>query len=109
MKRFMIASILLAGLAALPAYGSGGDPVIGKTKATPCAACHGEDGKGIAPMYPVLAGQHPDYLAHALEQYRNGERKNAIMAGFATALSDDDIADLAAWFGSLPGLTTARR
>ena len=84
-----------------------GDPAIGRTKATPCVACHGEDGKGIAPNYPVLAGQHADYTAHALRQYRSGERKNAIMAGFATNLSDADIEDLAAWFASLDGLATA--
>jgi len=109
MKRLAIASILLIGLAGVPAHASDGDPVIGKTKATPCFACHGQDGKGIAPNYPVLAGQHPDYLAHALQQYRSGARKNPIMAGFAGQLSDDDIADLAAWFGSLEGLSTAQR
>ena len=88
---------------------AGGDPAIGKTKAAPCVACHGEDGMGIAPNYPVLAGQHADYLAHSLRQYRSGERKNAIMAGFAANLSDDDIEDLAAWFASLEGLQTAQR
>ena len=86
-----------------------GDPAIGKTKATPCVACHGEDGKGLAPNSPVLAGQHADYLAQSLRQYRSGERKNAIMAGFATALSDADIEDLSAWFASLEGLSTADR
>jgi cytochrome c553 len=109
MNRLAIASILVLGFASVCALASDGDAVIGKTKATPCFACHGQDGKGIAPIYPVLAGQHPDYLAHALSQYRSGERKNAIMAGFAGQLSDDDIADLAAWFGSLEGLITAQR
>jgi len=109
MKNLVIACILTIGFASGSAYAGGGDPVIGKTKATPCFACHGQDGKGIAPNYPVLAGQHPDYLVHALQQYRSGERKNAIMAGFAGPLSDDDIADLAAWFGSLEGLITAER
>ena len=88
---------------------AGGDPAIGKTKTTACTACHGEDGKGIAPNYPVLAGQHADYLAEALRGYRSGERKNAIMAGFAAGLSDDDIEDLAAWYASLDGLQTAKR
>ena len=50
---------------------------------------------------------YSDYMAHALRQYRSGERKNAIMAGFATNLSDADIEDLAAWFASLDGLATA--
>ncbi len=109
MKNFVISCILTVGFVSGSALAGGGDPVIGKTKAAPCAACHGQDGKGIAPNYPVLAGQHADYLTHALKQYRSGERKNAIMAGFAGALSDDDIEDLAAWFGSLEGLITAER
>jgi cytochrome c553 len=109
MKPLATAFVLLAGIWALSAQASGGDPVIGKTKATACFACHGEDGMGTAPNYPVLAGQHPAYLAHALEQYRSGARKNPIMAGFAGQLSDDDIADLAAWFGSLEGLITPKR
>ena len=105
------AAILTAALIALcaPALAqAGGDPELGRAKSTTCTACHGPDGRGTAPNYPVLAGQHAEYLAHALTQYRSGERKNAIMAGFATNLSDDDIADLAAWFASMEGLKTAR-
>lgn len=94
---------LLSGSAAL----ADGDPELGRTKSTTCTACHGPDGRGTAPIYPVLAGQHEAYLVHALRQYRSGERKNAIMAGFATGLSDDDIADLAAWYASMDGLETA--
>ena len=86
-----------------------GNAELGRTKSAPCTACHGEDGRGTAPNYPVLAGQHREYLVHALTRYRSGQRKNAIMAGFATNLSDDDIADLAAWFASMDGLTTATR
>ena len=106
------AAILTAALFALSvpaaAYADG-NPELGRAKSTTCTACHGEDGRGIAPNYPVLAGQHVEYLVHTLTQYRSGERKNAIMAGFATNLSDDDIADLAAWFASMDGLTTAKR
>ena len=108
MRSAYLVGIVALGLVSTAAL-AGGDPAIGKTKATPCVACHGEDGMGIAPNYPVLAGQHADYLAHSLRQYRSGERKNAIMAGFATNLSDDDIEDLAAWFSSLEGLQTAER
>jgi len=106
------ATILTAALFALSvpaAAHADGNPELGRAKSTTCTACHGEDGRGIAPNYPVLAGQHAEYLAHTLTQYRNGERKNAIMAGFTTNLSDDDIADLAAWFASMDGLTTATR
>ncbi|MGD8976475.1 MAG: cytochrome c [Gammaproteobacteria bacterium] len=106
------AAILTAALIALcaPALAqAGGDTELGRAKSTTCTACHGPDGRGTAPNYPVLAGQYEEYLAYALTQYRSGERKNAIMAGFAANLSDDDIADLAAWYASMEGLKTARR
>lgn len=80
-----------------------GDPAAGKEKAATCAACHGENGISTIASNPILAGQYPSYLEYALQSYRNGSRQNAIMAGFAAALSDEDIEDLAAWFSSLPG------
>ena len=84
---------------------AGGDPAAGKEKAQQvCAACHGADGNSAAPDFPKLAGQHPDYIAAALHQYKSGKRKNAIMAGFAATLSDKDMADLAAYFSSQQGL-----
>jgi cytochrome c553 len=71
----------------------------GKKKAETCKACHGEGGaKPILPEYPVLAGQHEDYLVAVLNQYKSGKRQNAIMKGFAAALSPQDIRDLAAYF-----------
>ncbi|MGA1664571.1 MAG: c-type cytochrome [Burkholderiaceae bacterium] len=67
-------------------------------------ACHGVDGvKGLDETYPILAGQHADYLERALADYKSGKRKNAIMAGMAAALSKEDIADLSAYYASLPG------
>lgn len=73
-----------------------------------CVACHGNDGVGILPEYPTLAGQYADYIAHALEGYRSGQRKNAIMMGFASALSDADIEAIAAFFArQQPGLCNA--
>ena len=97
-------SAIAALLLPLTGMAAGGNPELGRMKSEPCQACHGADGKGILPIYPVIAGQYADYLAHALEQYRSGERKNAIMMPMASALSDDDIADLAAYYASLPGL-----
>ena len=70
----------------------------GKAKSATCAACHGADGNSAAADYPKLAGQHATYLASTLKAYRDGSRVNAIMAGMAAALSDDDIADLAAYY-----------
>ena len=65
-----------------------------------CVACHGPDGVGILPEYPNLAGQHEDYIRHALAAYRSGQRKNAVMGGMATALTDEDIRELARYYSS---------
>jgi cytochrome c553 len=74
----------------------------GKAKAAQvCAACHGADGnKPSTPDQPILAGQHEDYLARALTDYKLGRRTNPIMKTFAGQLSKQDIDDLAAWFAS---------
>jgi cytochrome c553 len=70
-----------------------------------CVACHGPDGVGILPEYPILSGQHEDYLRNSLTGYRSGQRKNAVMAGMATALTDEDIRELARYYSSQrPGL-----
>ena len=89
---------------ALPATSFAGDPQAGKAKSATCAACHGPDGNSQIPQNPSLAGQYEDYLVHSLKEYKSGERKNPIMGGMAAALSDEDIADLAAWFASQKGL-----
>lgn len=75
-----------------------------------CTSCHGADGIAIAPMYPSLAGQHPDYLERAIDEYRKGGRKNPIMKGFAGNLKDEDVAVIAAYFSRLsPSLKTEKR
>lgn len=80
------------------------DPVRGKELSTVCQSCHGEDGNlALQPDYPLIGGQHFDYLVHALRAYRSGERDNAIMSGFARDLSDQDIRDLAAWYSRQEG------
>ncbi len=87
------------------------DPAQGKAKADQiCASCHGKDGNTPTdPSYPRLAGQYRDYLERALLDYKSGQRKNAIMAGFAQGLSRDDIRNLAAYYASLPGQLSVRR
>jgi cytochrome c553 len=82
-----------------------GDAAAGQEKSAACQACHGTDGRGADPSFPVLAGQHASYLAQALRDYREGKRRNPVMSGFALNLSDRDIDDLAAWYASLEGLT----
>ncbi len=96
------------GLAMLLASGAyaAGDPARGKEKTTQCVACHGQDGNGENPAFPRLAGQYADYIVHTLKGYKSGVRKNAIMQGFAAALSEQDMQDLGAWFQSQQGLYT---
>ena len=97
-------SALVAALVLLSAGANAADIEAGKAKSVVCQACHGPDGNGIGdPQYPNLAGQYADYLAKALHDYKSGARKNAIMAGFATTLSDEDIANLSAFFASQTG------
>ncbi len=75
----------------------------GKATGQSCIDCHGADGnQPIDPTYPRLGGQYGDYLAHALQAYRSGDRDHMLMTPQAAGLSDQDIADLAAYFGSRP-------
>ena len=84
--------------------GFAGDPAAGQEKSAVCVACHGPDGNSPIAMNPRIAGQYADYMVHVLTEYRSGARQNPIMAGIAAALTDEDIADLAAWFSSQSGL-----
>lgn len=68
--------------------------------ATTCASCHGARGVSTNPKYPSLAGQKSDYLLRALEEYKSGKRKNAIMNGMASGLSLAQMKKLADYFGS---------
>lgn len=86
-------------------HGASGDHRRGLEKSQVCQSCHGRTGnESLQPDYPKLAGQHEDYLIHALKSYRDGMRQNAVMSGFAGNLSDQDIADLAAWYSRQEGL-----
>ena len=98
-------TILAVLLMTLPLVATAkGNAESGKQKAMVCEACHGTDGKSVDPTYPNLAGQHASYLQKALGDYRSGRRTNPIMAPMASALSDQDILDLAAWYSSHEGL-----
>ena len=98
--------ILLIAIAMLVSQVSmaGGDAAAGKGKIATCAACHGQDGNSQIPGTPSLAGQYADYLEQALREYRSGARQNPIMGGMVGGLSDEDIADIAAWYASQSGL-----
>jgi len=65
-----------------------------------CAACHGADGNSGTPTFPKLAQQHPQYLVKQLQEFKAGKRANPVMLGFASALSEDDMRNIAFWLGS---------
>jgi len=79
------------------------DPAKGEATYTAvCAACHGADGNSAVPAQPKLAGQHPEYIVKQLREFKAGVRKNPIMQGFAAALSEDDMRNIAAWVATKP-------
>ena len=113
MKKLMIA--LFCSAVSFSAL-AGGNIENGKALAEKysCAACHGKDyNTPIDPSYPKLAGQHKDYLQHALTAYKRGDapngRSNAIMTGQVKPLSNKDIQDIAAYLHSLPGSLVLKR
>jgi cytochrome c553 len=103
LNTFVAASVLGVVSFAASASSVSGNAAAGEAKAATCLACHGAGGaKPIAPEYPILAGQHPDYILAALQQYKSGKRKNASMNGFAAALKTQDMKDLAVYFAAQP-------
>ncbi|MGK3143047.1 c-type cytochrome [Pantoea sp. C2G6] len=100
MNKWIVACLLAT---ALPVWAAG-DAERGAQKAGSCMACHGAAGKAAVPVYPNLAGQHAAYLQQALQAYKKGERSGGqaeVMKAFVAGLSDSDMADLAAYYGSL--------
>jgi len=88
-------------LAACGVSAAAGDIGKGKVKSAICAGCHGANGMGVSPEYPHLAGQREAYLVKQLQAFKSGARVDPTMKAMATALSDTDIANLAAYFASL--------
>ncbi len=97
------AVILLAlGMTLAPRAALAADAAAGKQKVqTTCAVCHGLDGIAKVPDAPNLAGESAIYIIKQLKAFRSGERQHEQMSIIAQGLSDDDIANLAAWFSSL--------
>jgi cytochrome c553 len=94
---------LAAAALAVCASAQAADVTAGAAKAKEvCMACHGMDGNSPSPEFPKIGGQYVDYLRKALRDYKAGTRKNAIMAGFAGALSDRDIDNLAEYYAKQP-------
>ena len=84
---------------------SAGDPIAGREKSQLCQGCHGEDGIGLEPLIPNLAGQYGKYLVKQIHDYQTGARKHQIMSAMAKTVSDCDLADIAAYFSSRNKMT----
>jgi cytochrome c553 len=104
MRKHLLLAFAALALSA-PALAASGNAEAGKAKAEPCKACHGESGMSASPDFPRIGGQHADYIALALRHYKLGKRKNPIMAGQVSNLSERDMYDLAAWYSSQAGLS----
>ncbi|MBV7540011.1 cytochrome c [Acidovorax sp. sic0104] len=111
----LLASMLIAAALAapaLPAFSAGETPAAPPKAAKPdlvkgeasftavCAACHGADGNSAIAANPKLSQQHPEYLIKQLQEFKSGKRNDPVMKGFASALSDDDMKNIAYWVTS---------
>ena len=100
---FAVAGISLAAFQAQAESLVDGSAEAGKSKSVTCAACHGAAGISANPLWPNIAGQSASYLVAQLKAFKDGTRKNPLMTSQAVMLSDQDMADLAVYFESLPG------
>jgi cytochrome c553 len=97
--QLVLAACALSSVFVLPVHAAGNADA-GKTKAAACGACHGADGNSVAPTFPKLAGQVPEYIIKQLHDFKAGRRSNPVMSPMAQPLSDQDIEDVAAYFSS---------
>jgi cytochrome c553 len=107
MKKLIVSLLLTVGISGM-AHAAGeavqpGDAKAGQAKAAVCGACHGPDGNSMAPNFPKLAGQGERYLTKQLHDIKSGKRTVLEMTGLLTNLSDQDLADIAAYFASQKG------
>lgn len=94
-------TFLVLALINISSFVYAADIAAGKAKSAACAACHGQDGISNNPAWPNLAGQKDVYLFNQIKAFRDGQRTNAMMAPMVKSLSDEDAADLAAFYASL--------
>ena len=102
---FLAALIVGPALAAGPASAPAAfKPDAGKGQATAavCMACHTADGSRGAPANPILQGQHPEYIVKQLTEFKAGQRKNPVMSGMVAPLSEEDMKNVAAFYGGKP-------
>lgn len=99
--RVMLAAVLMAPALTQAA----GDTEAGRVKADTCMGCHGiKDYSNVYPSYrvPKLGGQHPEYIVAALKAYKAGDRSHSTMHAQAAQMSEQDMADIAAYLSSAP-------
>jgi cytochrome c553 len=96
----LVIAVLMAGLSSA-ALAADGDPAAGRRKALQCQTCHGLDGLSRLPDAPHLAGQPEPYLVKSLNDYRQGSRRHDMMTIVVQQLSDQDVADLAAYYAGI--------
>ncbi len=98
MKKLILVAVALVASVTMN-VAVAGDAAAGKAKSAACGGCHGFDGNSPIPMYPKLAGQNEAYIAKQVKDFKaNTTRQNAIMLGMVAALSDEDAADIGAYF-----------
>jgi cytochrome c553 len=111
----MIGWLAAASVMAGPAPQASSAPVkpdpakAGQLASQVCGGCHGMDGNSPIPANPSLAGQHPDYLAKQLMNFKTGERQNAVMAGMVANLAPEDIRNLGAFYAGQPAKASKAR
>ncbi len=108
MKKMLVSILALSGLT-LAAFTAQAESLVngsietGKTRSLTCSACHGAEGNSLNAVWPNIAGQNAPYVQVQLAAFKSGLRKNALMSSQAMLLSDEDMANLAVYFESLPG------
>ena len=101
-KLFVIAGFTLASFGVQAESLVAGSAEAGKERALTCAACHGTQGNSSSPMWPNIAGQNAPYILAQLKAFKNGDRSDPLMSSQAMLLTDEDMANLAVYFESLP-------
>ena len=101
MKHPILATVSALMLAASANVTLAGDAAAGKAKAATCGGCHGANGVSAVPTYPNLAGQKEAYLVKQMKAFKDGSRKDPTMNAMAAPLSDEDMANLAAYYAGL--------
>ena len=77
-----------------------GDPEAGQSKSITCAACHGQDGNSVNPVWPSIAGQHATYIVEQLQAFKGGSRNEPLMLGQVMMLNDEDMRNLAVFYSA---------